>query len=117
MKRLRMLPKSIIAIVSLSLLFILPGLALAQSQDEMMSFEQELVVKGKVKDIFFLEQVIVVKPNKGKKMQFRFDDKTLFSGFSSLEEIERMQRVKIWYQTDDEENKAVKIEKVPELGC
>jgi len=38
-------------------------------------------------------------------------------GLSSLEEISKRQRVKVWYEVEKERNRAVKLEKLPELGC
>lgn len=79
--------------------------------------EKFLVVKGKIKEISYADKTFVVKPNKGPTVQIIFTDRTTFVGFSSMEEITRKQPVQVWYFTNGESNLAVKIEKMPELGC
>jgi hypothetical protein len=79
--------------------------------------ETALVVKGQVKEISSAARTLAVKPKKGAAVPIIVTDQTTFVGFSALEQILPKQRVQVWYFSNGESNLAVKIEKMPELGC
>jgi hypothetical protein len=79
--------------------------------------ETVLVVKGQVKEISYAAKTLVVKPKKGDSVPIIVTSQTTFVGFSALEQISPKQRVQVWYSSHGESNLAVKIEKMPELGC
>ncbi len=97
--------------------------AIAQSQSSegevanLQQTQERLFVKGRVSHVSSEINTIVVKPNKGKRIEFLFNDQTIFKGFVFLNEIEDKHRIKVWYFTDGEKNRAVKVEKIPKLGC
>ena len=79
--------------------------------------QESYVVQGIVKEISPEAGGLLVKPDKGQAVQLVIDRNTSFAGVSSAAAIEKRQRVKAWYIPDGEKNRAVKIEKVPDLGC
>lgn len=79
--------------------------------------EKPLVVKGQVKEISQAAKTLVVKPKKGEPVSIIVTERTTFAGFSALEQIAPKQPVQVWYFSNGESNLAVKIEKLPELGC
>ena len=93
----------------------------SESQNRMIDSSGEtteaLYVRGKVKKISFETKTILIKPNKGASLSFTFHEQTTLKGFASFEEIKKKQPVRIWYTIDGENNMAVKVEKVLELGC
>jgi len=42
---------------------------------------------------------------------------TLLEGVSMIDELEKKQQVKVWYSIEENENKAIKIKKMMDLGC
>ena len=82
------------------------------------SVDQEFVlVEGKVRSIAIDDGTITVKPNKGKKVVVIIEPTTAYTGDSSLGEIKKNDVVKVWYVVDGENNIAIKVEKLPDLGC
>ena len=79
--------------------------------------ETILVVKGQVKEISSAAKTLVVKPKKGDSVPLIVTSQTTFAGFSALEQLSPKQPVQVWYYSKGESNLAVKIEKLPELGC
>jgi hypothetical protein len=79
--------------------------------------ETVLIVKGQVKEISSAAKTLVVKPKKGEPVPLIVTSQTTFAGFSALEQLSPKQPVQVWYYSKGESNLAVKIEKLPELGC
>ena len=96
------------------MLLIASGCGLLQQQGVA---EEALFIQGKVQHISLAENTLTIKPNKGKKMRFLLNKQTNFIGFTSLTEIKKKQRLKIWYTHKEEGALAVKIKKLQELGC
>ncbi len=98
-------------------LFISP-LSFAAEDNNGMSLSQDVVVvEGKVKNFKKEKQTLMLKTNKGEKMDILFDWNTALVGYSSLQEIKKGQGVKIWYTVQGKKNTAVKIEKKLDVGC
>lgn len=91
----------------------------SQAADEsyLQQIEETLLVTGWLKDVSTEMGTFAVRPSKGKKIKLIFNDQTIFQDFVSLEDIEEKQRVNVWYFIDGEEKRALKIEKIPDLGC
>lgn len=118
MKKYRMLRQSVLIAVFGYIFLFLPHVVLAQEGLEGRSVDQEFVlVEGKARNISLKRNTITVKPNKGEKIKIVLDSATTFKGASSLKDIEKSNRVKVWYILDGENKRALKIEKLPELGC
>ena len=79
--------------------------------------ETPLVVKGQVKEISYTAKTLVVKPKKGASVPIILTSQTTFVGFFLFDDLAPKQRVQVWYYSNGESNLAVKIEKLPELGC
>lgn len=109
----------ILQIMVLGLFFTLfPPNAPAQSDQDGMTLEQGfLTVQGMVKNVSEDPPAITVKPHKGEAVRIMLDADTALSGVSSLDDIERRRRVKIWYRVDGDQMTAVKVDVLPELGC
>jgi predicted component of type VI protein secretion system len=84
---------------------------------EMAAGRESYLVQGVVQEISPAAGMLLVKPNKEKAVRLVIDQETSFAGVSSAAAIEKRQRVKAWYILDGEQNRAVKIEKMPDLGC
>lgn len=74
-------------------------------------------VEGLVREISSEENYLVVKPLKSESIRIALDDRTELVKLSSLEELSRRQQVKVWYESQGEVHRAVRLEKVPDLGC
>lgn len=83
----------------------------------MAAGQETYLVQGVVQEISPAAGMLLVKPNKEKAVQLVIDQETSFAGVSSAAAIEKRQRVKAWYILDGGQNRAVKIEKMPDLGC
>ncbi len=100
------------------LLFIIPSLASAVSDAAVHSSTQSvLAVQGKVKNFDQESQVLRLKTSKGNEMSVAIDVNTALVGYSSLQEIEKDQGVKIWYSLQADKKIAIKIERKIEVGC
>ncbi|MEA3469873.1 MAG: hypothetical protein U9R57_16855 [Thermodesulfobacteriota bacterium] len=101
------------------LLFLIPGysFATAENSEEVTKNADTLLVEGKIKRFNQEQQSIVLQVKKGKKMTILWDWNTTLVGYSSPQEIEKGQKVKIWYSSNDQKLTAVKIEKKLVVGC
>lgn len=85
--------------------------------EEETSTDEYLFVKGMVQSISLDEQKITIKQKNGEKISFTIDKDALFEGFYKLDELQLRQKIKVWYQPKEQENRALKILKPLELGC
>ncbi len=85
--------------------------------EEEVSTQDYLFAKGIIKSISIDEQTITLKQKEGPNISISIDKDTVFEGFYKLSELKIRQKMKIWYQPMEEENKALKILKPLELGC
>lgn len=89
----------------------------ADSPDQVGDASKELIIKGLVRSVSVSDQTLILSQEKGQKTQFTIDRQTVFVGFSNLKDLQRKDRIKVWYRSDSTRNTAVKIVKLPELGC
>ncbi len=106
----------IITLIWCLLLFWAPLVAGQNSTSE-MSVDEALFIQGSVKRISLEKKSITVKPSYGERIKIQIDEQTGFVRMSALEELKKGQRVKVWYIPVGDENRAVKIERLPDLGC
>ena len=78
---------------------------------------RELFIKGKVKKISFETNTILVKPKKGASVTINFNEQTTLKGVDHIQQIQKKHGLKIWYMVEGDSNIAVKIEKIPDVGC
>lgn len=118
MIKYRILRQSVLIVFFGYIFLFLPHIAVAQEELEGRSVDQEFVlIEGKARTVSLENNTITVKPNKGRKIKIILDSATTFIGVSSLKEIEKANRVKVWYISDGGNKRALKIEKMPDLGC
>ncbi len=91
--------------------------AVAQEDTTGMSIDGAQYTKGTIKQVSKSRQRIVIKPEKGERIKIYIDGQTSFVKMNSFDEFKRGQQLKIWYTADGDKNKAVKIEKLPDVGC
>lgn len=106
----------IFAIIACLLLFWSP-LVVAQNSTSEISVDEALFIQGIVKRISLEKKLITIKPSKAERVKIQLDEQTDFAGMTALEELEKGQRVKVWYTVIGDENRAVKVQRLPDLGC
>jgi len=75
------------------------------------------LVEGKIKRYNPEDQSLVLQMKNGKKLTIMLDWNTSLIGYDSPQEIEKKQKVKIWYSGVSPHCTAVKIEKKLMVGC
>ena len=99
------------------LLFIGAPYVDAQNNTSGMSVDEPLFIQGIVKRISLEKKSIVVKQGNDERVTIQVDEQTGFKGMSTLEELKKGQRVKVWYTAFGDANIADKVERLPDLGC
>ncbi len=84
---------------------------------EEQSTEDMSYVRGIVSRVYPDKMQISVKPAKGKRVRITIDLQTILEGVSHPDEFEKGQQLKVWYHEEGDVLRAVKIEKMMELGC
>ena len=108
---------SITTIIFYFFLFI-PSLSFAVNDTAAISVNQAtLTAQGKVERYNHKKQLITLKTSKGEKMSMVIGWNTALVGYSSLQEIEKEQGIKIWYTIEVEKKIAIKIERKLDVGC
>jgi hypothetical protein len=106
----------LIALTGCLLLFWAPFVD-AQNNVSEMSVDEPLFIQGSIKQVSLKKKLITVKPAKEERVKIQVDERTIFVRFSSLEELKKGQRIKIWYTAIGDKNIAEKVERLPDLGC
>ncbi len=119
MKQL-VLKRSVLTCAIFALLFmLLPSTVSAvESQGNGITSSTELLmIEGQVK-LFNPEKLsVVVKLKNGDKVKVWLDWNTTLVGYDSPDQIERKQKVKVWYSEQGGMLKAMKFEKKLMVGC
>ena len=89
----------------------------AEEYYEEMSTKDMLYVRGLISNVYPDTMQISVKPPKGELVRISIDPDTILEGVSDFGEFKKEQQVKVWYKLDNDSNRAVKINKMMELGC
>ena len=89
----------------------------AQNNTSEMSVDEPLFIQGSVMRISLVKKTIFVKQGKDERIKIQVDEQTGFVGMSTLEELKKGQRVKVWYNTIGDIDMAEKVERLPDLGC
>ena len=106
----------LITLIGCLLLFWAPFVD-AQNNTSGMSVDEPLFIQGIVKQISLEKKIITVKPGKEERVKIQVDEQTNYVGMSTLEELKKGQRVKVWYTPVGDKNIAEKVERLPDLGC
>lgn len=119
MKQL-ILKRSVLYCTIFAFLFLLvPGTvsAVAGQGEGVTSSTKLLVIEGQVKRFNPEKLSVVVKLKNGDKVKVWLDWNTTLVGYDSTDQIERKQKVKVWYSEQEGMLKAVKFEKKLMVGC
>ena len=106
----------LITLIGCLLIFWVPNVD-AQNNTSEMSVDEALFIQGSVKQISLEKKLITVKPSKEERVKIQVDEQTGFVGMSTLEELKKGQRIKVWYTAIGDINIAEKVERLPDLGC
>ena len=106
----------LITLIGCLLLFGVPFVD-AQNNISEMSTDEPLFLQGIVKRISLEKKSIAIKKGKDERVTIQVDEQTGFKGMSTLEELKKGQRVKVWYTAVGDTNIAEKVERLPDLGC
>ncbi len=87
-----------------------------ESFDE-VSTEEMRYVRGLISKVYPNRMEISIRPPKGGVVRIALDPDTILKGASRIDELKKEQQVKVWYSTGDGSNRAIRIEKMMELGC
>lgn len=85
--------------------------------EEDVSTGEYLFAKGIIRSVSSEDQTVTLKLKEGSTITLSIDKNTVFEGFYKLTELKIRQKLKVWYQPNGQENRALKILKPLELGC
>lgn len=105
----------VVLITGCLLLFTAPLVAGTNTSE--MSVIETLVTQGSVKRFSTENDTISIKVSKKEKIQVLVTPLTEFVGMSSLDDLKKGKRLKVWYNIVGEDNKAVKVELLLDTGC
>ena len=107
---------SLILLMLLSLTCNLPHLW-ADDTFEEMSTQDMQYVRGLISRVSIEKMQISVRPPKGKLIRINIDPDTVLEGVSQIDGFKKEQQVKVWYSTENDSRKAIKVKMMMELGC
>ena len=84
---------------------------------EEMSTQDMQYVRGLISRVSIEKMQISVRPPKGKLIRINIDPDTVLEGVSQIDEFKKEQQVKVWYSTENDSRKAIKVKMMMELGC
>ncbi len=91
--------------------------AAAAQYDDDVSSKDSLFVKGMINTISPEDRSITIKQKKGPGITVRINAETEFSGVEKFENLQARQMIKLWYRPEQDGNTALKIVKLPDMGC
>ena len=106
----------LLLILSISPIFPHPS-GYASDFFEETSSDEMVYIRGIISKVSLEEMQIAVRPLKGKRVVITIDPDTILEGISQIDELDKKQQVKVWYSIEEENNKAIKIKKMMDLGC
>ena len=93
------------------------SISFAQADTSVLSDDGLLTLQGIVRKVSVENNSFLVKISKGKRLQIVFSSQTETIGLPSPAILNKGERVKVWYNHTGKENRAVKVELLPVLGC
>ncbi len=100
-----------------SLLFANVSAYATQHETNQTTINKVFITQGIVRRISLNDNEITVKPHKEPQVTIKVDGKTTFFRMFSLQDLEKYQRVRVWFTVIGERKRAIKIEKLPQVGC
>lgn len=113
----KMITPFLVLFTALLLCFSSNSFATGEPMDGVSQTADIQLVEGKIKRFNPEEQTLILQMKNGDKLTIILDWNTSLVGYSSPQEIEKKQKVKIWYSGTGAHNTAVKIEKKLMVGC
>ncbi len=108
----------LLAALFLFFFFTIPSLSFAKNDATSVTTNQDIqLTEGKVKKFDPKKQVVTIQVNKREKVKISVNWNTALVGYSSLKEILKGQRVKVWHVMKEATPTAVKMEKKLDVGC
>lgn len=89
----------------------------AENINSAMSINETALIQGVVRRVTPEKNMILIKVSQGEKIEILVSQQTDYIDIVSIKELKRGQRVKVWYSIAGKKNMAVKVERLPELGC
>ena len=111
-----------ISVISFSCILLAFGMILAVplhagQYEEEVSTSEYLYTKGMIHTVSATDQSIQLQQKKGPDINIFINPDTEFEGVGKLEELQKSQIIKLWYRPDNNGHVALKIVKLPDLGC
>ena len=106
-----------VCFVFLSFCLMLASSLPAAQYDDDVSSKDSLFVKGMINTISPADRSITIKQKKGPGITVRINSETELSGVKKFENLQVRQMIKLWYRPEQDGNTALKIVKLPDMGC
>jgi hypothetical protein len=109
---------TVLVVLLLGALWLLPAVPLVAGEyAEDGSNPEYVYVKGMVHSLAPADHTLTVRPRKGPGITMVINPDTELVGVKSLEGIQVKQVIKAWYKPGKKGNDALKIVRLPDLGC
>jgi len=79
--------------------------------------EQATLTKGIVKKVNLKNNTLLFKQLKGAKITLTLNDDVVYKVISSSRDIVEGMSLEVIYRADGENNRVIKLKKLPDLGC
>ncbi len=89
----------------------------ARQYEEEVSSQEYLFTKGMLHTVSAKDRSIKVQQKKGPVITIFINSQTEFEGVDKYEELQVRQVLKVWYRPEQSGNTALRIIKLPDLGC
>ncbi len=99
------------------LIFSTASFVAAENDTSEMSVAGAMFIEGSVRKVVLETDTITVKNTEGKRVRVVVSPETDLTGMYAFTEVKKERRVKVWYHHVGNENRAVKVELLPDLGC
>ncbi len=107
-----------LVVLLLGALWLLPAAPLFGGEyAEDGSNPEYVYVKGMVHSLAPADHSLTVRPRKGPGITMFINPETELVGVKSLENLQVKQVIKAWYKPGEKVNDALKIVRLPDLGC
>jgi hypothetical protein len=107
-----------LAVLLVVALWLLPSAPLVAGEyAEDGSNPEYVYIKGMVHSLSPADRALTVRPRTGPRITMAITPDTELVGVKSLENIQVKQVIKAWYKPGKNGNNALKIVRLPDLGC
>ena len=89
----------------------------AGAQETAATAGDPVMVQGIVKRVSLKRNLIAVKSTDGERIKMQVDAQTAFEKIPNLEALKKDGRVQVWYTSDGDKHRAVKVVKLVDGSC